>query len=1079
MHYVFGECYLDTERYILSRADSPVRLRAKVFDVLVYLITHRDRVISKDELRDQLWPGQFVGDAALSSCIKAVRRAVGDNGRDQRVVATVHGRGYRFIASVEERPSPAPRERGKQPERYHRTYSAQVTTRQSSFVGRTQQLDHLADCWQDAIAGQPRVVLIEGEAGIGKTRLLKELESHTRQQDVQVCYGRCYEDLALPYLPFVESLLALLEQEFGDVTPSLDADVEVIRWLRHPHKMARFTADSSSSIQVDQAKLRLFLAVSRTTITLAQRRPLCFLLDDLHWADHPSLELFGHLVFTIADAAAQGSIPLLIAATYRPPEPSSRLARFIPRFEREAMCQTYELISLDESEIAAYIQGMDLGPPSHQLVAMIRDVTQGNPLFMQEILHHLLQKQALHTRHGYVVTTTALADLRLPTHIAASIAIRLTALSKDCQRVLTLAAFLGERISLQVLSAISGFEEEVVLDALEEAMHQHLLLSEDQDFQFAHPLIRHVLYQAPSAARRQRLHQRVAQALESLYATDLEAHTLEIAHHLLGAGSVVAVDTVMAYTRRAGDQAFTMFAWSSAARYYEAALAIGASSGKLSAQECAELHYRAGLAHHRNQDVGPCLDHYDQAIAGYRCTGDMRGVAQGLMEKTEIQYTLAAVPLGTLAEVQPLQDALDVLGDREPGLRGRLLVIMAQTYRSARQLPHAMELANQALELGQRHEDDYLCARASSTLALASIQSLRVWAALEHWEHAMAAARRTGDLWLQGWPLQRMPLGLILVGRMEDATAVALEACDVTRTTQAWGDYSLALAHLAYISVATGDFTATQDYAQEAMQMVYRSGYPWGGSRALFALACAHALRGAWSEAEHVLDMLVEPGRVFRQPGTDLQAIVRALRQLVRAQAEPGDAPMAPGATDLMQAVGTDSYALAPFCALVECADLMAEPAMAEAPYRRLAQAFEQDVCFTTGWTFLIPRVLGVAAMLNGWWDKAEAAFHTAIDAATRAGARPELGRTSLDYARMLTIRGRTHDQHRALELAQQAGSILHELGMHPFAACAERLVEELQVALSLSPPPRRTSVEHPGTRAGDVFHPPHDDING
>jgi predicted ATPase len=161
-------------------------------------------------------------------------------------------------------------------------------------------------------------VLIEGEAGIGKTRLLKELETHAQHQGVQVCYGRCYEDLTLPYLPFVESLLLLLEQEFGEVNSPLDADVEIIHWFRHPHKTIPLTASSSPSIQIEQEKLRLFLAVSRITLKLAQRRPLCFLLDDLHWADHPSLELFGHLIFSVVYAAAQGSIPLLIVATYRP-----------------------------------------------------------------------------------------------------------------------------------------------------------------------------------------------------------------------------------------------------------------------------------------------------------------------------------------------------------------------------------------------------------------------------------------------------------------------------------------------------------------------------------------------------------------------------------------------------------------------------------------------------------------------------------------------------------------------------------------------------------------------------------------
>jgi hypothetical protein len=456
-------------------------------------------------------------------------------------------------------------------------------------------------------------------------------------------------------------------------------------------------------------------------------------LDDLHWADHPSLELFGHLVFSVADTIAQGPIPLLIAATYRRPEPSSRLARFIPRFERESMCQTCALSGFDAAEIVEYMQGMGIGSPSYQLVAMIRDITQGNPLFMQEVLHHLVQHQALHARGGYIVTTASLADLRLPTHITASMAIRIAALSQDCQQVLTLSAFLGERFSLQMLRAISGLGEEVLLDALQEAIDQHLLLSEDQDFQFAHPLIRHVLYQTPSGARRQRWHQRIAQALESLYADQLDDHVLEIAHHLMEAGSLVDANKVVAYARRAGDQAFATCAWGHAARYYEAALVAGNTSGPFVAQERAELHYRAGLAHYRNQDVGPCLDHYDRAMTAYQAAGDTRRLAQVLMDKTEIQYTLASVPLGTLVDLQPLEEVLEGLHENEPGLCGRIFAVLAQAYRHARQGAKAQAMAQRAFALGRDVGDDDLCARAGAALGLGYMQSLTSAQIATHW----------------------------------------------------------------------------------------------------------------------------------------------------------------------------------------------------------------------------------------------------------------------------------------------------------------------------------------------------------
>ena len=100
MHYSFDDCTLDTQRYELRRGGVRLPLRRKVFQVLVYLIEQRDRVVSRDEVLAQVWPDQYVGEETLTSCVKAVRRAVGDNGRAQRVIQTVHGHGLRFVAEV-------------------------------------------------------------------------------------------------------------------------------------------------------------------------------------------------------------------------------------------------------------------------------------------------------------------------------------------------------------------------------------------------------------------------------------------------------------------------------------------------------------------------------------------------------------------------------------------------------------------------------------------------------------------------------------------------------------------------------------------------------------------------------------------------------------------------------------------------------------------------------------------------------------------------------------------------------------------------------------------------------------------
>ena len=211
----------------------------------------------------------------------------------------------------------------------------------------------------------------------------------------------------------------------------------------------------------------------------------------------------------------------------------------------------------------------------------------------------------------------------------------------------------------------------------------HLLLSEGQTWRFAHPLIRHVFYQTPSAAWRQRLHQQIGQMLEHLYADSFDAHLREIAHHCIRAGPAAAPETVVTYARRAGDQAFMAAAWGDAARYDEAALSTAESITDFSVRERAELHSRAGLAHYWDMDAGPTIDHYEKAIAAYRLAGDIRGVARALMEQTRTRSTLASVPLGTLADIQPLEAALEALGERETALHGNILTVMSGAYSTA------------------------------------------------------------------------------------------------------------------------------------------------------------------------------------------------------------------------------------------------------------------------------------------------------------------------------------------------------------------------------------------------------------
>jgi len=921
------------------------------------------------------------------------------------------------------------------------------------FVGRVQERVWLERWLEESTAGHPRIVLVQGEAGIGKTRLLHEARSIARRLQMQVCFARCYEDLTLPYLPFVESLLPLLEQLPEATRQTLGAEFEIIGRLSHASRSKPPATGPAVAGEADHDKLLLFLAVGRATVKLAQTSPTLLVVDDLHWADRLSLDLFDHLSLTVADLAMSEPVPLLIIGTHRPVSGEERLARLSARLQREDICRTLTLTGLSEPEIQELIGRLGLGRPSHQLTATVSEVTQGNPLFVQEVLRHMLKEEALQEQGGYLVTVAAASDLRLPEQVTSAIVARARGLSEGARRLLTLASFLGDHCPVATLAAVSGVGEDELLGLLEEGASHGLVRSEGRALHFAHPLIRNVLYQEPSAPRRQRLHQQIAESLQRLHADALDTHVVEIARHLVGAGPAAPVDTVVDYARRAGDQAFRVFAWSEAARYYEAALSAAGSTGHLSPGDRGTLHYWAGLAHYHDQDVGPCLHHYGRAIEAFRLDGDIPGLGRALMERTRTHFTLATVPLGVLADLKPLEEVLVVLGDREPALRGHIAAVISEAYRNGRQAQKAKQWAEQALEITRHLKDDHLAAHANFALAQAYANDLQVREALAGWQNALVHARRADDLLREGWALHRIPLPLTLLGRLDEAATVAESACEVTRKSHDWGNYSLGLSHLASVAAARGEFDHVEQHANETMLMVSRSRYPFGGFRSLLALAGVRAARGAWTEAADALDMIVEPGRVFEDAGATIRVFVRVFRQLLRAyrgSVQDENEPLGTLAADLMGLVGTDTYSLAPLCALVELGELASAPEVALLPRAALSRAAERGVLVSTGWMFLIPRVLGNIAAASGQRDAAAAQFQSAIDVATRIGARPELGRTCLDYARMLSGMGGRTD--RAIEFVQQGAAVFLELGMSPFAEQSVRLAEALQISIHAAP---------------------------
>ncbi len=349
-----------------------------------------------------------------------------------------------------------------------------------------------------------------------------------------------------------------------------------------------------------------------------------------------------------------------------------------------------------------------------------------------------------------------------------------------------------------------------------------------------------------------------------------------------------------------------------------------------------------------------------------------------------------------------------------------------------------MALATDGLAIGRQTADDRVCAQAANSLGLAFLSDLRVSPAIESWQASFRAARITGDPTLQMLALTNLPLALNLQGALEEGEARALEGIESANMIQYWNEHSKAISHLASIAAAKGQFGRATQYAQDTMAMVARCHYPWSGFRALSTLAYVSAARGRWDEANQALDILITPGKVFAAPSPFLRVYTRIFRQLLLGYRKTMLTDyVALLHDDLMEVATYDTYSLAPLCAMIELSALVMMPDWAERPARMLAEAMDRGVVFSSGWCFLIPRVLGVAAMMQEDWEQAKVHFQHAIAVATDANAGPELARKYLDYAQLLYDDPPSRDDDEGTsvhDLLAKARWLFYECHMMPYA---------------------------------------------
>jgi DNA-binding winged helix-turn-helix (wHTH) protein len=442
--YRFGDCTLDTQRHTLRRAGQPVRLRSKAFQVLLYLLEHRDRTVLKPELCEQVWPQQFISDATLESTVRTVRQAIGDSGRAQQLIQTVYGYGYRFIGAVEvcadtppgragealrslpgstSAPPPdaglnaalAPLPPGSAGDRFiapvtvvepsagrHPTAGASCLpprlpfVQSTPFVGREEELAQLEQWFATALQGQRQVGFVTGAAGIGKTALVDTFVAQVRAVEaLWVGRGQCLEPYGPgePYLPVLEALGRLCRGAEG--APFL----ELLRqyapsWLvQMPALLPPADRAALQQASGGATQTRMLRELTEALDRLTAERPLVLVLEDLQWSDVSTLAWLTYV------ARRRDPARLLILGTYRPGDAMVRahpIRTVMTDLIQHQQAAELPLDYLSEAEVAAYCrQRLRAQPLPEALAQMLHQRTLGHPLFLVTIVDELIRQGLL------------------------------------------------------------------------------------------------------------------------------------------------------------------------------------------------------------------------------------------------------------------------------------------------------------------------------------------------------------------------------------------------------------------------------------------------------------------------------------------------------------------------------------------------------------------------------------------------------------------------------------------------------------------------------------------------------------
>jgi DNA-binding SARP family transcriptional activator len=570
-----------------------------------------------------------------------------------------------------------------------------------AFVGRPDALEQLGGTWARATGGRLQLVVLMGEHGVGKTQLAARFARDVHARGALVLYGRCDEEAIVAYQPFVEALRHALRHDGLTSAEQLAGALRTLGRLVPEARIGRPGAREEQEPAPDDAEMGRFIlfdAVCRVLGYLASERPTLLVLDDLHWADEPTLKLLRHAVRDLQ------TFPVMVLGAFRDEEvsPAASLAGVLADLRREHPLVRMRLEGLDEATADELVASRLHARQTPAFVRALHSETGGNPFFMDEALRSLQESGALVA--GGPALEQALDRMGVPEGVEEVIARRLARMSPAAVDALTVAAVVGNRFELETVREVLSEPDEAVMAALEQAIEAGLIVEQPEridGFAFRHAILREAIYARPTKSRRARLHQRVGEVLEPQLATR-RVTAAEIARHVLLAGPLAAPQQAAGYAVQAGDDAARALAWEDAELHYRRALdAWQELDDEREAWRCDVL---LSLARVQSRAASSRASRATalEAAQSARSRGAHEQLARAALTLGE-RYWEANVADRTYGKL--LTEALRSLDDADSTLRARVLARLAENLHFTAEQSLGAGYSAEAVEMARRLGD--------------------------------------------------------------------------------------------------------------------------------------------------------------------------------------------------------------------------------------------------------------------------------------------------------------------------------------------------------------------------------------